>query len=172
MRHPVLLMLVLVLVFCTGCSHATQPDSQYSLYLVRHAEKQADGSKDPGLTAAGEQRAEKLATWLADKNIIDVWSSDYQRSRHTAKPSLANSGLELKLYDPRDLPALAAKLRDRQNNAVVVGHSNTTPQLAGLLCNCVVADMDDLEYDLLFVVSVTDGEAKLDVLSQKNIFQP
>lgn len=170
MRYPVLLLLILAC--CIGCSHATQPDSQYSLYLVRHAEKQADGTKDPDLTAQGEQRAEKLAVWLADKNIADVWSSDYQRSRHTAKPSLTNPGLELKLYDPRDLPALASKLRDNQNNALVVGHSNTTPQLAGLLCDCMVAEMDDLEYDLLFVVSVTEGEANLDVLSQKNIFQP
>jgi broad specificity phosphatase PhoE len=170
MRVPVLLLFILV--GCISCGQATQPDSQYSLYLVRHAEKQTDGSEDPALTAAGEQRAEKLATWLTDKDIIDVWSSDYQRSRHTANPSLANSGLELKLYDPRDLPSLATKLRDRQNNAVIVGHSNTTPQLAGLLCDCMVDEMDDLEYDLLFVVSVTNGEAKLDVLSQQNIFQP
>ena len=170
MRVPVLLLFILV--GCISCSHATQPDNQYSLYLVRHAEKQTDGSKDPALTTAGEQRADKLATWLADKNIVDVWSSDYQRSRHTAKPSLANTGQELKLYDPRDLPSLAGKLRDRQHNAVIVGHSNTTPQLAGLLCDCEVDEMSDLEYDLLFVVSVTDGEARLDVLSQKNIFQP
>lgn len=170
MRVPLLLLFILVV--CISCSNTTQPDSQYSLYLVRHAEKQADGSKDPALTTAGEQRAEQLATWLADKSIIDVWSSDYQRSRHTAIPSLANSGLELKLYDPRDLPSLAGQLRDRQNNAVIVGHSNTTPQLAGLLCDCMVDEMDDQEYDLLFVVSVIDGEAKLDVLSQKNIFQP
>lgn len=170
MRFPVLLLLILTC--CIACSHTNQPDSQYSLYLVRHAEKQADGSKDPDLTAQGKQRAEKLAAWLADKNIANVWSSDYQRTRHTAKPSLTKQGLELTLYDPRDLPALAGKLRDRQNNAVVVGHSNTTPQLAGLLCDCEVAEMDELEYDMLFVVSVTDGEATLDVLNQKNIFQP
>jgi len=170
MRHPILLSLLLAC--CIGCSNAAQPGSDYSLYLVRHAEKQADGGKDPELTAAGEHRAEQLATWFADKNIVDVWSSDYQRSRNTAKPVLSEQGLELRLYDPRDLPALAGKLKDNQNNAVVVGHSNTTPQLAALLCDCVVADMDDLEYDLLFVVSVNDGEAKLEILSQKTIFQP
>lgn len=170
MRLPALLLLILV--YFTGCSHTSQPDSQYSLYLVRHAEKQADGSKDPDLTAQGKKRAEKLAAWLADKSIADVWSSDYQRTRHTAKPSLTNRGLELMLYDPRDLPALAGKLRGRQNNAVVVGHSNTTPELAGLLCDCEVAEIDELEYDMLFVVSITDGKATLEVLRQKNIFQP
>ena len=170
MRHPILLSLLLAC--CIGCSDVPQPDSDYSLYLVRHAEKQADGGNDPELTAAGEHRAEQLATWFADKNIVDVWSSDYQRSRNTAKPVLSEQGLELSLYDPRDLPAIAGKLKDNQNNAVVVGHSNTTPQLAALLCDCVVADMDDLEYDLLFVVSVNDGKAKLEILSQKTIFQP
>lgn len=170
MRSQVLLLLILA--GCIGCSNATVPGSDYSIYLVRHAEKQADAGKDPELTAAGEHRAEQLANWFEDKNISDVWSSDYQRSRNTAKPLLSKTGLELSLYDPRDLPALAGKLQDNGTNAVVVGHSNTTPQLAELLCDCVVAEMDEMEYDLLFVVSVNKGKAKLEILSQKKLLQP
>lgn len=165
-------LLLLLLTCSIGCSSTTHQDINYSIYLVRHAEKQADGSKDPELTASGEYRAEQLAAWFADKNIGDIWSSDYRRSRNTAKPLVSKPGLEPSLYDPRDLPALARKLQDKQNNAVVVGHSNTTPQLARLLCDCNVADMDDLEYDLLFVVSVNDGETNLEILNQKDLFQP
>lgn len=165
------LLFTLVLACLIGCSGTSQQSHDYSLYLIRHAEKQADGSKDPDLTAAGEQRAQQLANWFKDKNIADVWSSDYHRTRNTATPSLTQGGLELRLYDPRDLPAIASELRQNHHNAIIVGHSNTTPQLAGLLCDCDVDEMDETEYDLLFVVSVNGDEATLEILNQKGLFQ-
>ena len=57
-------------------------DDSFTLYLVRHAEKQQDGSRDPELTDIGNQRSVKLASWFSDKNIKDVWSSDYKRTRY------------------------------------------------------------------------------------------
>lgn len=145
-------------------------DDAFTLYLVRHSEKQADGSSDPALSRAGRDRSEQLASWLQNNDIEDIWSSDYQRSRDTAVPLLSKLDLELNLYDPRDLPALARNLRDKQNNAVVVGHSNTTPDLARILCHCVIADMDESEYDRLIVVYVNGGETKVETLAQSSLF--
>jgi phosphohistidine phosphatase SixA len=117
-------------------------------------------------------RSEQLADWFQDKDIREIWSSDYRRSRETAEPLLSRLGLKLTLYDPRDLPALARDLLDKRNNALVVGHSNTTPELARLLCGCVISDMDESEYDRLIVVTVTDGKKQIETLIQNTLLLP
>jgi phosphohistidine phosphatase SixA len=164
------ILLLLLLTGCVANTNVGSPDAVYTLYLVRHAEKQAGGGSDPFLTPAGINRSEQLAAWLQDKDIRDIWSSDYNRSRATAGPLVSGTGLALSLYDPRDLPALAGDLLDRRRNALVVGHSNTTPELARLLCRCVIADMDESEYDRLIVISMTDGQAKVETLTQNTLF--
>ncbi len=165
MRSPV----ILILLACCLVACATTPGAKdnFTLYLVRHAEKQADGSRDPELTEAGTLRAENLAGWFEDKDIRNIWSSDYKRTRDTAKPTLSRLDLKLKIYDPRDLPALSESLLSNQNNALIVGHSNTTPELARLLCDCEIEDMDDSEYDRLIVVSIVDGKPHANILRQQ-----
>jgi len=160
-------LLFLSLLMCSVSSTGmAEQQNSFTLYLVRHAEKQADGSRDPALTDAGKRRAEQLATWFQDKNLEDVWSSDYRRTRDTVAPLVADSGLELSIYDPRELQALAGTLLDKHHNALVVGHSNTTPELARLLCQCVVAEMDESEYDRLIVVTVSAGGTAVKTLTQ------
>ena len=165
------IVFLLLLCCCFACAGASQQDDNYTLYLVRHAEKQADGSHDPALSEAGRSRSGQLATWFQANNIEDIWSSDYRRSRDTAAPLLSTLGLELRLYDPRDLPALVSELHEKHNNAVIVGHSNTTPELARLLCHCVISDMDETEYDRLIVVSINGDETKVEILAQSSLFQ-
>ena len=165
--------IILFLLICclTACTTAPASKDNYKLYLVRHAEKEADGSRDPELTEAGTHRAENLAGWFEDKDIRDVWSSDYKRTHDTAKPTLSKLGLKLKIYDAHDLSALSETLLSNQNNALIVGHSNTTPELARLLCNCDIDDMDDSEYDRLIVVSFDNSGAQVRTLIQSNLPQ-
>jgi len=161
--------IIVLLIFClAACTTGSGSKDTYTLYLVRHAEKQADGSRDPDLTEAGKQRSENLASWFEDKRIQDVWSSDYKRTRNTARPTLSRLGLELTLYDPSDLTALSETLLGNQRAALVVGHSNTTPELASLLCDCDIDDMDDSEYDRLIVVSIVNGKPQANTLQQQN----
>ena len=169
MRVLALITLLLAVVIGSACT--AQPDDNYTFYLVRHAEKQADQGKDPGLTNAGNDRSEQLAKWLQDKGIRKIWSSDYQRTRDTAGPLVSKLGLKITLYDPGDLPALANELLEDRNNALIVGHSNTTPDLTRRLCQCDISDMDESEYDLLFVVSVFGGETKVETLRQSLLFE-
>jgi len=164
-------ILILILLLCsTAVAGTGNADDRYTLYLVRHAEKLPDDGDDPGLTEAGKQRSAQMSGWLLDKDITDIWSSDYRRSRDTAAPLVAMLESELKLYDPHDLPSLARNLRNNRHNALVVGHSNTTPDLARLLCVCYVRDMDDTDYDQLIVVSVSDEDTRVEVLSQEALF--
>lgn len=163
-----------LLIACCFSTNAVAEDtiSSYKLYLIRHAEKQPDGSRDPVLTEAGKHRSEQLAKWFQDRNLEDVWSSDYHRTRDTVKPLLAQPGLELSLYDPADQSALVKQLLNRQRNALIVGHSNTIPELARLLCKCAITDMEEAEHDRLIVITVVDGVAMVGVLQQDVLFQP
>jgi broad specificity phosphatase PhoE len=166
------ILLILLICCLTACTTAPAPKDNYTLYLVRHAEKQADDSRDPELTEAGTHRSKNLANWFADKDINDIWSSDYKRTRDTAKPTVSRLGLKLNIYDARDLNALNETLLRNQNNALIVGHSNTTPELARLLCNCDIEDMNDSEYDRLIVISIDSSGARVGTLTQNNLPQP
>ena len=114
-------------LFLAACQVVPAPQSG-TAYLVRHAEKVTSDEamvvadpRDPPLTEAGEARAETLADLLSNKGITAIYSSDYTRTRDTAEPLAATLGLDVQLYDPSDLPALAnsdrACRRSLQHNA-------------------------------------------------------
>jgi broad specificity phosphatase PhoE len=161
-----LLICLIAGLMLSACASSTHARDEYTLYLVRHAEKVTDGSRDPDLTDAGRARAIKIAARLENKGIEDIWSSDYQRTRETAAALAKELGLEIKIYNPGEQDKLLAQLKERHNNALIVGHSNTIPELARLLCACEVADMEETEYDRLIVVSISNGEVVLQTLKQ------
>jgi len=166
-----LLLILLNLCFISNAA-ATDKDDSYTLYLVRHAEKEQDGSRDPVLTEPGKSRSQQLASRFLGKEIKDIWSSDYKRTRDTAKPLLSQLGLELSIYDPGNQADLVEQLLRRQHNALVVGHSNTIPELARLLCNCFIEEVQETEHDRLIVVSVFGTNTQVETLQQKPLFQP
>lgn len=152
-RHSLFAAILLALL--TGLAaphHAFGQDGATVVYLVRHAEK-LDDSADPPLTAQGRERAQQLARTLADAGVTRILSSDYERTRSTAAPLAERLGLEVELYDPRDLPGVADLIRSAHGRYLVAGHSNTTPALVELLGGepgTPIAEAD--EYDRLYVV--------------------
>ena len=155
----------LVLLTATVAWAGGEPEPSYTVYLVRHAEKTGE-TEDPGLAPAGAERAERLAAWARGRDIARVYSSDYRRTRDTATPIAEAIAAPLETYDPRGLEALASRLAERGESALVVGHSNTTPQLAALLCGCEAPPMDESVYDRVYVVRVSSGRASLSVRTQ------
>ena len=163
-------ILIFILACCfIGNASASDKDNEYTLYLVRHAEKHSDGSRDPALTESGTTRSVRLANWFQNKDITQIWSSDYKRTRDTAMPLVTGLGLELSIYDPRNLPYLVEKLLHNQRTVLIVGHSNTTPELARLLCDCFIADMDESEYDRLIVISFVGSNTEATTLQQNHL---
>lgn len=114
-------------------SSAQQQETINTIFLLRHAEKADDGTSDPPLTEAGRERAAALADLLEDANITGIYTSDYQRTRQSVEPLAEQTGIELNLYDPRQLSATADLLKTLPGRYVISGHSNTTPELVRLL---------------------------------------
>ena len=142
------------------------------VFLVRHAEKTTEEAygqlKDPRLTAAGKERAEVLARLLAPAGITAVHSTDYRRTRETAAPTAEALGLDVQLYDARMLESFANELKQSQGRHLVVGHSNTTPQLVRLLGGEPGEPIDEAtEYDRLYIL-VQHPEGNVTTIRQSN----
>jgi broad specificity phosphatase PhoE len=119
------------------------------IYLVRHGEKAAEG-KDPELTPQGRQRAQNIATMLAKTQVAHVFSTDTRRTRQTAEPLAQQSGLQVQLYNPGAPQALVARVKTLSGAVLVVGHSNTLPELVRLFGGQPGADIADNEFDRLY----------------------
>lgn len=135
-----------------------------TIYLIRHAEKVNDGSKDPVLTEQGQSRADGIAALLSTAGITHVFATDYQRTQLTAKPLADYLDLAITLYDPRKLTEFAEQLKLHEGNALVVGHSNTTPVLAHLLTAQPVFSLDEADFDYVFQVHLAGDKSSLDIL--------
>lgn len=154
------------LAACTSVDHG----GSATAYLVRHAEKLTGDAlndlpdpRDPPLTLAGQERAEALADLLASAEITRIWSTDTTRTRDTAQPLADRLGIEVEIYDASDLTAFAAQLtQETSGNALVVGHSNTTPGLADALgADPGAPIVEATEYDRLYVIDLRTGQGEI-----------
>ena len=143
------------------------------VFLVRHAEKEKVG-EDPALSPEGLKRAQELAVLLADSGIRAVHSTDYTRTRETARPLAEKLGIGLELYDPSNPGELLARLRDQGGRHLVVGHSNTVPDLVERLGgNGGRAIEESSEYDRLYLVTLNgDGPTTSVLLRYGKPFSP
>ena len=125
------------------------------VYLVRHAEKAAD-SKDPNLTDDGTLRAAALANVLGDLPLTDVYSTDYNRTKATATPTANGHKLDVQIYDPSKPDAMLDEVR-KPGIHLVVGHSNTAPALVEALGGEESEEIDEMEYDRLYIVFLDEN---------------
>jgi phosphohistidine phosphatase SixA len=133
-----------------------------TIVVVRHAEKSTDDPRDPSLSAIGQQRARDLGVVLKDAGVTDVYVTQYKRTRQTAEPLAQASGSSI-LERPIDATNSATYAQDLAHeiltrsagkSVLVVGHSNTVPDIVKALSGNAVPPITDAEYDHIFVVTV------------------
>ncbi len=163
-------LLLSLMITALPARAADPPGESATLYLVRHAEKATEPGGDPRLTPAGLRRAERIAAGLEHGGIVSIWSSDYRRTRQTAAPLSRRLGIEVGLYDPGEQEAFAGQLTAAGESALVVGHSNTIPALAALLCECEVRPIKEGEYGRLLVVTLGPEGNRLQEFQQREYF--
>lgn len=138
---------------------ATAQSGATVVYLVRHAERAEDGSNDPVISLNGWDRSRLLADMLVDAGLTNIHTTDFRRTRGTGRPTAEATGLAMELYNPRDLPGFAEVLRATPGRHLVLGHSNTTPSLVSALGGDPGDPIEELEYDRLYIVTLTDEGA-------------
>ena len=121
------------------------------LYLFRHSEKQIGSNQY--LTEQGQARAEYLVSLVNIYQHITLYSSNYNRTLSTAAPLAAYFNIKTITYNAADLTALKNQLLAQDGVVVVIGHSNTTPQLASLLSNQTIENMDEGQYGHYYSLS-------------------
>jgi 2,3-bisphosphoglycerate-dependent phosphoglycerate mutase len=141
-----------------------------TIVLVRHAEKQVDAITDAPLSPSGEQRADRLTQLFGDGEtfgrVRKIYVTDTRRTQQTAAGLAQRLGLTPEIVDAQTAShALARRLLDENRGglALVVGHSNTIPELVGELAHVdKVPPIADEEFDTLYVVTVpTIGKASV-----------
>lgn len=132
--------------------------AQSTVFLVRHAEKAAPvpaDSKDPELSDLGRSRAESLRNALKDAGITAVFATEFRRTQQTAAGVATAAGIATTIVPAHDTAALLAKLKETTGNALVVGHSNTVPEVLKGLGIATPITMDESAYDDLFIVTTS-----------------
>lgn len=130
---------------------AAEPAAVHEAYVVRHLEK-APGD-DPPLTDEGSARASQLAELLADREIAAIFATDTRRAMETAAPLAARLGLSVRAYDPGDPESLVREARKAHGPVLVVGHSNTVPDLVARFGGAEQPPMTEQEYGTIFVIA-------------------
>lgn len=153
--------ILLVLAACGSpekkAERAEKKGELTTIYLVRHAEK-AKG-KNPELTEAGKQRAEDLAAFFKGKTVTEIFSTDYRRTQQTAAPTAKQANRGVGSYSPNNLEEIAERVRKNKGIILIVGHSNTTPELAKILGGDPGEPIVEAwEYDRLYELKLRKGK--------------
>jgi broad specificity phosphatase PhoE len=105
-----------------------------------------------------------LQAFLHEVDLDAIYSTDYLRTLGTAAPVSNSKNLEIQLYDPKKLEDFAKQLLIGKEDAMVVGHSNSTSALAGYLVGSTFASIDETVYDRIYQVVVYKDKARVHLL--------
>lgn len=147
-------MRILVCVVLIALVRCTAAAAEPFVVVVRHAEKASKGGNDPDLTPAGKKRADALAAMLKDSQIVAIFTSEFKRTQETAAPAAKMFGITPTTVSGVDTAALVAKLRRLKGNALVVGHTNTIPDLVRVLGIDASIHIPETDYGSIFVVTL------------------
>lgn len=178
MKH--FIILCMLLLFFTNCKQqneerkeevkmdgvvensSTQQKTTY--YLIRHGEKMRTNPNDPdpSLDIDGMVRAKDWATYFEPMRIDEIYITKFKRTKQTASLIAQQKMITPKRYEPNALYSEDFLKKTNGKNVLIVGHSNTIPQLVNkLIGEKKYEDMYDTEYGTLFTVTLDGSEKKV-----------
>jgi broad specificity phosphatase PhoE len=133
-----------------------------TIVVIRHAEKEVNSISDAPLAPEGELRAARLAQMFGDASkfgrVEKIYVTDTRRTQQTATALAQRLSLVPEVVSARTGSADLARRVLRENRggrALVIGHSNTVPELVSSLAHVEeVPAMSDEEFDTLYVITV------------------
>ncbi|MFI5361179.1 MAG: histidine phosphatase family protein [Elusimicrobiota bacterium] len=129
------------------------------IFIVRHAEKKNPKDDKSLLSPSGFKRADDLKRVFSSVDLKAVYRTEYERTAQTGVPTAAAhnlSPIETKSDDVKGL-AVILKARPPSEDVLVVGHSDTIPDLLTELGVSTRAAIAPGDYDNLFIVGRREG---------------
>jgi broad specificity phosphatase PhoE len=159
----VLLMTVAVAPTALGAKPCDSPAT--TILIVRHADR---AGKADSLSEAGMTRARDLSRVALTANVAAIYHSDTRRTRDTVAPLAAALQIQPEEYPAKEGQALIERiLRDHPGKTViVVGHSNTVPVLVAAAGGPMIQELNEDEFDGLFIVNVSPCRDRPSTLTQ------
>ena len=150
------LLLICILVFTSSGCYSSEVTTYY---FIRHAEKLRIDKSDqnPSLSEKGLKRADAWRAVFSNINLDAVYSTDYDRTKLTAKPTAESKNLPIFIYDSKDIYSDSFQRETSGQTVLVVGHSNTTNVFANkALGQEKYGQIDDNNNSNLYIVTVID----------------
>jgi broad specificity phosphatase PhoE len=157
---PVWILFVAGVVALGVAAWAVLAASTTVVVVVRHAEKASEAGADPPLSAAGLERAARLATLFAGapggQGIDAVFVTQWRRTDETARPLATRTGIPVIALPDTDLGALERRILEeyRGRRVLVIGHADTVPELVRRLGRVAAAPPGEGEYGTAYVVAL------------------
>jgi broad specificity phosphatase PhoE len=169
-----ILMLLATAMFCQPVV-AQDEFKPITVFLIRHAEREDEPRQDPPLSKLGAARAEALARLLSTAGVKAIFTSQYARTKQTAEPLATKLGLTVTPFTLKTNPANPRQIAEESTaevtnkilehagqSVLVIGHSNSIPDVIKMLGGDVVPTIDEKKFDDLFIVNVyAKGKAKV-----------
>ena len=121
-------MIAGLLLMLSACVTPQAARPHPNIYVMRHLRTPA-GVSDPDLTAEGQRYAAAVSDWFRRDPPRVIYVSSPKRAQQTAAPLAARLKLTPKIYDPKDSAALVAAVQAETGTVLIVGHSNTVPDI-------------------------------------------
>ena len=134
----------LLLLALAACSTTPPVPKGPSYYVMRHLQK-GEG-QDPPLSEEGRANARRLIGFFAAERPRAVYVSTTRRAHETAAPMARKLRVKVRRYDPADTPHLVARVLAERGPVLVVGHSNTVPEIVERLGGERPAPLTETDY--------------------------
>jgi broad specificity phosphatase PhoE len=163
------ILIALLLALLPATAYA-QP-AAHPIYVMRHLNTPA-GEPDPDLLPEGRAAAVALADLMETdpfqgaRRPVAIYVSEFKRTRQTAAPTAARLALNVTVYDPRDTAGLLARVRAEPGPVLIIGHSNTVPDIIAALGGTRPAPLVHEDFGDLWVVEPGGATTKLRLVRQ------
>ncbi len=166
-------ILLSLFLFTSTSTDIFAQNKKITVILLRHAEKDTSPEADefdPDLSPEGKLRSERLVKILKKYNPRQIYSTNFKRTRSTVTPwadqADAKYRLPIQIYDAQKLNEFVDLIRQgKAKTILVVGHSNTIPELANLLIKQQkYKDLDEFEYNKLWIIKIKKNKVKEKVI--------
>lgn len=159
LRRQAAVLVFLMMAF--GLAWFFESQATTTVIFARYAEPATGDGDNPGLSAAGQARAEELARVLGDADVVAgvdaIFATQYRYTQETAEPLARRLRLQVHVVDVTDVNSLLERILKEFKGKVVlvVTHTEPLPVLIRELHGSKkVPPMATGEHDNLYIVSI------------------